>query len=115
MKLVGVYMSKIIQFSDSVSAQKSIDQGGTIEVLRGDTIVVESEGIVAVAYTYPFAVTANKGDFCEFTWDEPISNPATLLEIVKNIQVAVAEAVRLGIKVNPAFMVYAASSGAGKE
>lgn len=96
---------RVHRFNDSATASEAGNVG--FDVRFGDTLVVESEGIVAVACTYPFPVTVAKGDFYEFTWDDPVRDPKILLILVNGIRSAVAEAERLGIEINPAFLDFA--------
>jgi hypothetical protein len=79
------------------------ERGGAADVKFGDTLVIESEAVVAVATMYPFAVTMEQGDFYRFTWDEPVSDPAILLSLAQGIRAAVEEAQRRGFTVNPAY------------
>lgn len=47
--------------------------------------------------------SAAKGEFLGFIWDEPVTDPSVLLNLVNAIRAAVAEAERLGIAISPAF------------
>ncbi|SEU40160.1 hypothetical protein SAMN03159335_06214 [Burkholderia cepacia] len=91
----------IYRFNDSAAACEACERSG--EVKFGDTLVIEPEGVVAVACNFPFAISASKGEFYKFTWDEPISDPNVLLVLVDSIRAAVSEATRLGIVINPSF------------
>lgn len=91
----------IHRFSDSASACDAHQQN--LEIEFGDTLVVEPEGVVAVACLYPFAVSSTQGEFYAFTWDDPITDPLVLLQLIKGIRSAVEEGRRLGIAVNPSF------------
>lgn len=95
----------IHRFNDSSTACDANQMSGDVKF--GDTLVVESEGVVAMACTYSFAVTAAQGEFYNFTWDDPITDPNDLLTLVNGIRAAVAEAKRLGIAINPAFIGFA--------
>lgn len=75
----------------------------------GDTLVVESEGVVGVACTNAFAVSAEQGEFYDFTWDDPVTDPKVLLILGNSIRAAVMEAKRLGFAIKPAFEVFAAN------
>lgn len=67
------------------------------------TLVVCSEGIVAVACTSAFAVTVSKGSMSFFTVDWLIETGTELHTFVEGIRAAVAEAERRGFKIDPQF------------
>lgn len=84
----------------------------------GDTLVVPSEGIVAVATLYPFAVTEKRGAFKQFGLVQPVFNPVILKKLVDAIQAAVSEAERRGFPLNSAFKAFSSgenSTGAAVE
>jgi hypothetical protein len=91
----------IYRFNDSATAYEARQR--TRDIVFGDTLVVESESVVAVACTFPFAVSAAKGEFDGFIWDAPVNDPNVLLNLVNAIRAAVTEAERLGIAINAAF------------
>ena len=92
---------KIHSFSYSSTAFDAANIN--LSVQNGDVLVVESEQIVAVACTWPFAVTVNRSEMNDFTLDEPITKPQVLMDFVNSIRAAVAEAKRLNYEVNPDF------------
>lgn len=67
------------------------------------TLVVQSEGIVAVACTSAFAVTVSKGSMSFFTVDWLIETGTELHTFVEGIRSAVAEAERRGFEIDPQF------------
>lgn len=91
-------------FNDSEAAYYAYQHSDAVKF--GDTLVVESEGVVGVACTYAFSVSEATGDLTEFTWDEPITHPSFLLTLVDSIRAAVAEAARRGITIAPAFQAF---------
>lgn len=67
------------------------------------TLVVPSEGIVAVACPTAFAVTKVKGRMSFFTVDWPIETGTELHRFVEGISAAVAEAENRGLEIDPQF------------
>lgn len=62
-------------------------------IKRGDVLVIESEGVVGVAYTWPFAVTPEAGELHRLV-DNAAGN-ATRAEFAESIKAAEAEAAKL--------------------
>lgn len=67
------------------------------------TLVVQAEGIVAVACPSAFAVTAAKGRMSFFTVDWLIETGTELQTFVEGICAAVAEAESRGFEIDPQF------------
>lgn len=107
-KFKGPKMTQKIQymhlFPDTSSARDSRELGDAVN--QGDVLVVESESVVGVCTSFPFAVTQDRGNLSEFCFDQLTYEPADLLDIVQGIYTAVAEAQRRGYEINPKFERY---------
>lgn len=75
-------------------------------ITKGDTLIVLSEGVVGIAWTWPIAVTANRGALHQIK-DEPLASLAELaatFEIrVEDLAEAITFARALGFGLDPAF------------
>lgn len=69
------------------------------DIRDGDLLICERSGVVGVAYTWPFAVTAETGDLHGMTGVDNIASESDAL--ATGITLAVEKAMGLGFAVNP--------------
>jgi hypothetical protein len=96
-------MTTVHTFSSTEQAYEAAATNSHVKC--ADTLVIESEKVIGVADTWPFAITIQRGSLCIFG-PEAFEDPRSLARFVSGIKAALREARARGYDVDPLFMPF---------